>query len=256
MMRVVKVGGRAQGDARLGPALAAAALQAGGTTASLCVVHGGGDEVSAMQRRLGLEPVFKGGRRVTNEAELEIVRMVLSGTINKRLVAMLLSHGVRAAGISGEDAMLFRSRAADPETMGRVGGTVTVDPSIVRQLITGGFVPVISPLARDADDSGRGLNVNGDDAAAALAGALAADELVLVADVPGVLDRNAVIPSLDLEAADALVASGVAAGGMAAKLEAAAAALRAGVARVRISGLDGIGNPEAGTLVVRFPSPV
>ncbi|MFI5244866.1 MAG: acetylglutamate kinase [Gemmatimonadales bacterium] len=252
----MKIGGRAQGDVRLGPALAAAALANGGSAASLCVVHGGGDEVSALQRRLGLEPLFRGGRRVTSEAELEIVRMVLSGTINKRLVAMLLSHGVRAAGISGEDAMLFRSHPTDPEQMGRVGGVVTVDPSIVHQLMSGGFVPVISPLARDADASGRGLNVNGDDAAAALAGALAADELVLVADVPGVLDRDAVIPLLDLETADSLVARGVAAGGMAAKLEAAAAALRGGVTRVRISGLDGIGNPEAGTRVVHSPSPV
>ena len=255
MMRVVKIGGRAQDDARLGPALAAAAFAADGSPASLCVVHGGGDEVSALQRRLGLEPVFKGGRRVTSEAELEIVRMVLSGTINKRLVAMLLSHGVRAAGISGEDAMLFRSHATDPEQMGRVGGVVTVDPSIVRQLVSGGFVPVISPLARDADATGRGLNVNGDDAAAALAGALSADELILVADVPGVLDRDAVIHSLNLEAAESLIENGVAAGGMAAKLEAAAAALRGGVARVRITGLDGIGNPDAGTRVVGSPSP-
>ena len=90
MMRVVKIGGRAQGDARLGPALAEAARAAGGSAASLCVVHGGGDEVTAMQRRLGLEPAFSGGRRITSEADLEIVRMVLSGTINKRLVAMLL----------------------------------------------------------------------------------------------------------------------------------------------------------------------
>src|ERR1019366_4385265 len=273
MMRVVKIGGRAQGDARLGPALAAAAHAAGSSTASLCVVHGGGDEVSALQRRLGLEPVFSGGRgragglepvfsggrRVTSEADLEIVRMVLSGTINKRLVAMLLAHGVRAAGISGEDAMLFRARAIDPEAMGRVGGIVTVDPSVVLQLIAGGFVPVSSPLARDVDDDGNagsGLNVNGDDAAAALAGALAADELVLVADVPGVLDNGAVIPSLDLDQAESLVASGVAAGGMAAKLEAAAAALHGGVARVRIAGLDGIGNPDAGTRVVLSPFPV
>ena len=256
MIRVVKIGGRAQSDPRLGPALANAARAERGSAASLCVVHGGGDEVSALQRRLGLEPVFKGGRRVTSEAELELVRMVLSGTINKRLVAMLLTHGVRAAGISGEDAMLFRSRAVDPDVMGRVGGVVTVDPSIVRQLMAGGFVPVISPLARDADESGRGLNVNGDDAAAALAGALAADELVLVADVPGVLDRDAVIPSLDLGAAESLVANGVAAGGMAAKLEAAAAALHAGVACVRITGLDGIGNPDTGTRVVRSPSTV
>jgi acetylglutamate kinase len=253
MMRVVKIGGRAQGDVRLGPALAAAARATGSSAEALCVVHGGGDEVSALQRRLGLEPAFHGGRRVTSEADLEIVRMVLSGTINKRLVAMLLSHGVRAAGISGEDAMLFRALASDPETMGRVGGAVTVDPAIVLQLLAGGFVPVISPLARDADDtttSGSGLNVNGDDAAAALAGALAADELVLVADVAGVLDNGAVIPSLDLEQAEALVASGIAAGGMAAKLEAAAAALHAGVARVRIAGLDGIGNLDAGTRVV------
>jgi acetylglutamate kinase len=255
-MRVVKIGGRAQGDARLGPALAAAAVAAGESGASLCVVHGGGDDVSALQRRLGLEPVFKGGRRVTSEADLEIVRMVLSGTINKRLVAMLLSHGVRAVGISGEDAMLFRSGATDPERLGRVGGIVTVDPSVVRQLLAGGFVPVISPLARDADATGRGLNVNGDDAAAALAGALSADELVFVADVPGVLDRDAVIPSLVVEEADSLIATGVAAGGMAAKLEAATAALRGGVACVRISGLDGIGNPGAGTRVVRSPSPV
>jgi acetylglutamate kinase len=155
--------------------------------------------------------------------------------------------------------LLFRARATDPEVMGRVGGIVTVDPSVVLQLIAGGFVPVISPLARDADDdgtAGSGLNVNGDDAAAALAGALAADELVLVADVSGVLDNGAVIPSLDLDQVESLVASGVAAGGMAAKLEAAAAALHGGVARVRIAGLDGIGNPDAGTRVVLSPSPV
>jgi acetylglutamate kinase len=253
MMRVVKIGGRAQSDTGLGLAFAAAAHAAGSSSSSLCVVHGGGDEVSALQRRLGLEPVFSGGRRVTSEADLEIVRMVLSGTINKRLTAMLLSHGIRAAGISGEDAMLFRAHATNA-AMGRVGGTVTVDPSIVLQLLAGGFVPVISPLARDADDtstSGSGLNVNGDDAAAALAGALAADELVLVVDVEGVLENGAVIPSLDLELAGALIASGVAAGGMAAKLEAASVALRAGVGRVRIAGLDGIGNPDAGTRVVR-----
>jgi acetylglutamate kinase len=149
--------------------------------------------------------------------------------------------------------MLFRALATEPETMGRVGGAVTVDPAIVLNLIGGGFVPVISPLARDAADtgtSGSGLNVNGDDAAAALAGALAADELVLVADVAGVLDNGVVIRTLGLDQARSLIASGVAAGGMAAKLEAAAAALHSGVARVRIAGLDGIGNPEAGTRVV------
>ena len=254
MTRVVKIGGRSQGDPGLAPALAAAS-QTGND--AICVVHGGGDEVSAVQRRLGLEPLFIGGRRVTGTQDLEVVRMVLSGTINKRLVALLLGRGVRAVGISGEDAMLFTAHATDATTMGRVGGDVTVDPGIVLQLLAGGYVPVISPLARDADDrAGSGLNVNGDDAAAALAVSLEADELLLVADVPGVLDGASLIPSLDAERAGSLIASGVAAGGMAAKLEAALAALAAGVARVRIAGLDGIGDPAAGTRIVLSPSPV
>ena len=246
MRRVVKVGGRAQGDPALAGALAAA-VSAGD---ALCVVHGGGDEVSALQRRLGMEPKFLGGRRVTSAEDMDVVRMVLSGTANKRLVAKLISAGVRAVGISGEDGGLFRARITDP-TMGRVGGRVDVDASIVAHLSAGGFVPVVSPVARDADDAGgAGLNVNGDDAAAALAGALAADDLVLVADVSGVLDNGNVIPTLDLAAAQDLVRRGVATGGMAAKLEAAAHALELGVHCVRIAGLAGISSMTSGTRIV------
>lgn len=250
MRRVVKVGGRAQGDPRLPAALAAA-----GRADALCVVHGGGDEVSAMQRRLGLEPTFVGGRRVTSEADLDVVRMVLSGTINKRLVAQLLAHGVHAVGLSGEDALLFSARITRP-AMGRVGGDVTVNGSVVEHLLDGGFTPVISPMARDADAPHAGLNVNGDDAAAALAVALRADELVLVADVAGVLDAGSLVPVLDAERARAFIADGTAAGGMAAKLEAAAAALHGGVSCVRITGLDGIAEPGAGSRVILSPSPV
>lgn len=254
-MRVVKIGGRAQGDARLPASLAAASRASHRTAGGLCVVHGGGDEVSALQRRLGLEPKFHGGRRVTSAEDLEVVRMVLSGTTNKRLTAQLVTAGVRAVGISGEDAGLFQARATEAATMGRVGSALTVDAALVRHLLAGGFVPVISPLARDADDAaGAGLNVNGDDAAAALAAALGADELVLVADVPGVLQDGALIASLDEGAARALIASGVAAGGMAAKLEAALAALRGGVPSVRIAGLDGIGDVAAGTRIQVHPS--
>ncbi len=254
-MRVVKIGGRAQGDVRLAERLAAASRVSSRTAGGLCVVHGGGDEVSALQRRLGLEPKFHGGRRVTSVDDLEIVRMVLSGTTNKRLTAQLVSAGVRAVGVSGEDAGLFQAHATDAATMGRVGGRVTVDPSLVRYLVAGGFVPVVSPLARDADDpAGAGLNVNGDDAAAALAAALGADELVLVADVPGVLEAGALIASLDEAGARALIASGVAAGGMAAKLEAALAALHGNVPTVRITGLDGIGDVAAGTRIRLHPT--
>ena len=254
-MRVVKVGGRAQGDARLATALAAASRASHRTAGGLCVVHGGGDEVSALQRRLGLEPTFHGGRRVTSADDLEVVRMVLSGTTNKRLTAQLISAGVRAVGVSGEDASLFQAHATDAVTMGRVGGQVHVDPSLVRHLLAGGFVPVVSPLARDADDpSGAGLNVNGDDAAAALAAALGADELVLIADVPGVLQHGQLIRTLDEAAARALILSGVAAGGMAAKLEAALTAARGGVPSVRIAGLEGIGDVTAGTRVALHSS--
>jgi acetylglutamate kinase len=248
--RVVKVGGRAQGDLALAGAIAAAVAEGD----LLCLVHGGGDEVSALQRRMGMEPVFLGGRRVTSEADLDIVRMVLSGRTNKRLVAQLISAGVRAVGVSGEDAGLFRAHVTDPQ-MGRVGGRVSVDASLIAHLLAGGFVPVVSPLARDADDAGgAGLNVNGDDAAAALSAALGADDLVLVADVPGVLENEKPIATLDLAMAADLVKRGVATGGMAAKLEAAAAALQGGVKCVRIAGVAGIADVTSGTRIVPAPT--
>jgi acetylglutamate kinase len=252
--RVIKVGGRAQGDSALPAAIARAARDGG-----VCVVHGGGDEVSTLQRRLGMEPKFIGGRRVTSEADLDVVRMVLSGTTNKRLVAQLVSAGVRAVGVSGEDAGLFRAEITDRQ-MGRVGGRVTVDAGLIVHLLAGGFVPVISPLARDANDaSGAGLNVNGDDAAAALAAAIRADDLVLVADVPGVLENGNTIPELPVDAGAELVRRGVATGGMAAKLEAATVALTGGVKCVRIAGIAGIADMNAGTRIrparaVSFPT--
>jgi acetylglutamate kinase len=247
---VLKIGGRAQGDPQLITQLVAAL----GKGDSIVVVHGGGDEVSALQRRLGMEPQFKGGRRVTNAEDLDIVRMVLSGATNKRLVAQLLSAGVQAVGLSGEDAGLITARITDA-AYGLVGGDITANTTLLTHLWSGGWLPVISPVGRDADDpSGGGLNVNGDDAAAAIASGLRAGELLLIADVPGVLDgAGAVIPALDGAAAQALAASGVAKGGMAAKLEAGALALRGGVARVRIGDLRAITDAAAGTRLVLSP---
>jgi len=240
----VKIGGRAQGDPQLIVQLATATRRG----ESLVIVHGGGDEVTALQRRLGIEPQFRGGRRVTSAEDLELVRMVLSGATNKRLVAQLLSAGVRAVGLSGEDAALLRAHVTEP-AFGRVGGAMTADTALLTHLWSGGFIPVVSPLGRDDDDpQGGGLNVNGDDAAASIAAALGADELLLVADVPGVLDgAGATIPVLDGVAAQVLVASGVAKGGMAAKLEAGALALRGGVRRVRIGDLRAITDASSGT---------
>lgn len=243
-LRVIKLGGRAQGD----PALAGALARAwGDRPGSLCVVHGGGDEVSALQTRLGAQPAFHGGRRVTSPDDLEVVRMVLSGTVNKRLVAALLDEGARAVGVSGEDGGLLQASLASDGTLGRVGSPARVDTSLLRTLLGDGWLPVISPLARALDGEGGGLNVNGDDAAAAIAAALGATELLLLADVAGVLVDGAVIASLDAGDAAALIADGTAGGGMVAKLEAATKALAGGVGRVRIGDLRAIADATAGT---------
>jgi acetylglutamate kinase len=252
VVRVIKLGGRAQGDPTLAPRLASAASIPG---ARLVVVHGGGDEVSVLQRQMGQEPTFVGGRRVTRAEDLDAVRMVLSGRVNKRLVAQIAAAGARAVGISGEDGDLLTARVIDP-AMGRVGGDVLADASLVADLLNGGWVPVISPLARDRDaGDGAGLNVNGDDAAAALASGLGADELLFVADVNGVLEDGAVLSGIDTAAIQGLVARGTVQGGMLAKLEAATTALRNGVRRVRIASIDGITDQTVGTTVGLAPTP-
>ncbi|MBI2795481.1 MAG: acetylglutamate kinase [Gemmatimonadetes bacterium] len=249
-MRVIKIGGRVQGDRALPLALVAAWRSAPGT---IVVVHGGGDEVSALQRQLGSAPRFVGGRRVTTAADLEVVRMVLSGTVNKRLVAQL--QGASAVGLSGEDAGLLEANVVDP-ALGRVGRPLRVNPGVLTALLGALFLPVVSPLAREAGiAAGTALNVNGDDAAAAIAAALRAEELLLLADVAGVLDGGVPVRALDPDGARALIARGIAVGGMAAKLEAACVAIARGVSRVRIGGLSAIGDRDAGTCVSLEPVP-
>ena len=250
MTRVLKIGGRAQSDAALPTAIFDASMRG-----PIVVVHGGGDEVSALQRRLGMTPQFHGGRRVTTTEDLEVVQMVLSGSANKRLVAALVHHGVRAVGISGEDDGILRARATSRETLGEVGEPSRVDARLIEVLIGAGYVPVISPLGRD-DDSGSTLNVNGDDAATAIAIAIGAHELVLVADVPGVIADGVVVPELDVEQAAALIDNGTARAGMAAKLQAARRAVELGVARVRIGNIEAIQSVTAGTAITLSPTAV
>jgi acetylglutamate kinase len=247
----VKIGGRAQNDPAL-PRLLALVVRTGD---ELVVVHGGGDEVTALQRRLGSEPTFIGGRRVTTDEDMEVVRMVLSGAVNKRLVRQLLHEGIAAVGISGEDGGLLPARLLDDGALGAVGEPLNADPRPVEALLSAGFVPVVSPLGRHAE-TGQGLNINGDDAAAAIAGALGADELLLLADVPGVMNAaGSLVPAIPADAVDGMIASGVARGGMSAKLQAARRALAAGVAAVRISDVNALLDPDAGTRLTNAHSP-
>jgi acetylglutamate kinase len=252
-MRVVKIGGRAQVDSRFAAVLREAWNADPG---ELCVVHGGGDEVSAMQRALGREAAFVGGRRITSEGDIDLLRMVLSGVVNKRLVNSLLAVGLPAVGISGEDGGLIGAEPIDMASLGFAGRPIAVKADLLRTLLKAGYLPVISPLGYHATSpNGGALNVNGDDAAAAIAAALEAAELLLIVDVEGVRGDNGEIASmLSTEAARELTVNGIAAGGMAAKLESAEAALLAGVGRVRICDLAGVSDDQRGTLITQSQS--
>jgi acetylglutamate kinase len=251
-VRVIKIGGRAQTDPAL-PGAVAAAWAA--TPGSLVVVHGGGDEMSALQRAFGVTPSFIGGRRVTGAQDIELLRMALSGSANKRLVSALVSRGVSAVGLSGEDGALLVAAPLDPEQLGAVGDPRRANVMLLRHLLDGGFLPVVSPLSRSesstAGDASVVLNVNGDDAAALLAASLGAEELLLVADVAGVIVEETVLADLSPVGAGKLIACGAASGGMVAKLEAALAALASGVARVRIGDVGAIQDSTRGTIVSR-----
>jgi acetylglutamate kinase len=250
MTRVVKVGGRPQTDPRLAELVASCWAR---DTGSVVLVHGGGDEVSALQAALGGASTFVEGRRVTTANDIDLVRMALSGWAKKRLVATLVAHGVEAVGLSGEDAGLIAASPMDAARLGHVGVPQSVNIAFLEHLLSGGYMPVISPVSRDASGTlGPALNVNGDDAAAAIAAALGATELLLIADVPGVMRDGKVMPCLTPDAARTLMADGIAVGGMQAKLQAALSALAGGVAQVRISDLAAIDDLNRGTMLRRF----
>ena len=252
MTRVIKVGGRPQLDASLPGAIAAAHRASPG---SLIVVHGGGDEVSTLQRMYGAVAEFKGGRRVTSVLDLAIIRMALSGSANKRLVSSLVALGVPALGLSGEDAALLSATPLDPDEFGFVGVPAEVNIGLLQHLMAGGYLPVLSPVSRSNDaNEGLTLNVNGDDAASAIAVAMEAEELLLVSDVEGVLVDGTAVSSLAPDAAQRLIGDGTAKGGMSAKLQAALAALDGGVERVRISDIAAIEQVERGTVITRVGS--
>lgn len=239
---VVKVGGHEVDDALWLASLAELLRSVG----PVVVVHGGGKEVTRVQERLGLEPEWRDGLRVTTEAGMAAVSMVLSGLVNKRLVSALVTAGSDALGVSGEDGGLLRAEPALGGTLGRVGVVTQVRTSLLTTLLAAGITPVVSPVARGGD--GGALNVNADDAAAAVAAALGARRLLFVSNVPGVLSSSAAEEATSPPAVATTVASpaeaeawidrGFVSGGMVPKLRAAARAASAGVADVRIGDLS------------------
>ena len=233
---VVKFGGNAMGDDAEMAKFAADIVLMKQVGIHPVVVHGGGPMISDLLSRLGIESRFVRGKRVTTKAVVEVVEMVLSGLVNKRIVQAINDAGGRAVGISGKDDDMMVCEADDPE-LGFVGRPVEMNVQIVRDLYLAGLIPVIAPVATGMADN-ETFNVNGDTAAGAIAGALKADRLLLLTDVSGVKDPDGkVMTQLSPEEVRAMIGDGTIAGGMIPKTETAMKAIQDGVRAVVI--LDG-----------------
>jgi acetylglutamate kinase len=207
------------------------------------LVHGGGPEIDRMLKKLGKERVFVDGLRYTDDETMEIVQMVLSGKVNKDLVAHIARQGGSAIGVCGGDGGLFRATKLQKngKDLGMVGEISTVDPSVVQMALNAGFIPVVSTIALRQDDEPGYYNINADTASAELAGALGAEKLILLTDVPGILkdvaDMATLISLIKKEEVPALLSQGTVSGGMIPKVECCVKALELGVTSTHI--LDG-----------------
>jgi acetylglutamate kinase len=237
---VVKYGGHAMGDAGLARDFAADIVLLKAVGINVVVVHGGGPQIGAMLKRVGVESTFVDGLRVTDKETAEIAEMVLSGAINKELVGWINAAGGKAVGISGKDgnfvqASKVRRTEKDPDSnierivdLGYVGEPVAVDRQIIDTISAAGMIPVVAPIGVGAD--GHTYNINADTMAGAIAAALGAARLLLLTDVAGVLDKSGnLLTDLDPNSVAALQADGTISGGMIPKLETCVAAIKGGV---------------------------
>ncbi|MGB1234827.1 MAG: acetylglutamate kinase [Planktomarina sp.] len=232
---VIKLGGHAMGsDAAMeGFARDVVLMQQVGVNP--VIVHGGGPMINAMLDKLNIQSDFVNGKRVTDDATMEVVEMVLSGRVNKRIVQAINAQGGKAVGLSGKDANLITCDQTDPD-LGFVGTPRDIDSGILSHLFDADMIPVIAPLG--AGDAGETFNINGDTAAGAIAGALDADRLLLLTDVAGVKDKSGeVLTEISASQITDLIADGTIAGGMIPKTETALDAIKDGVRAVVI--LDG-----------------
>jgi acetylglutamate kinase len=252
---VIKLGGHAMEEAASRTRLLQDVVRLTDMGLSLVIVHGAGPQIDAALKRQGVESRFVNGLRVTDEETLAVAESTLAA-VGKSLVGELERLGARSASMSGRDGLTFKAIKKETREdgagtgaevdLGLVGEITSVDTALVDCLHGGGFIPVISPIS--SDGSGGSLNVNADEAAAALATAMKAESFILMTNVSGVKDAaGRVVASLSADEAAALLKSGVANGGMVPKLRSAIAVVEAGVGRVVITGGTGI-NPLSGAL--------
>jgi acetylglutamate kinase len=242
---VVKYGGHAMGDPELAATFARDIVLIKQSGVNPIVVHGGGPQIGSLLERLNIRSEFKGGLRVTDRETVEVVEMVLAGSVNKEIVAAINAQGGKAVGISGKDANLMRAsrierRLRDPDSnieeivdLGFVGDPIAVDPHIIDVIIHSDLIPVIAPIG--VGPEGETLNINADTFAAALATALKAKRLLLLTDVEGVLDKDGnLIKSLTTAEAQELIEDGTISGGMIPKIESCLDVIAEGVEAVVI----------------------
>ncbi|MFV0349801.1 MAG: acetylglutamate kinase [Halodesulfovibrio sp.] len=244
---VIKYGGHAMKDAELGRAFALNIVLLKYVGINPVIVHGGGPQIGRMLEALNIQSHFREGLRVTDDATMDVVEMVLVGKVNKEIVNMLNLAGCKAVGLSGKDGRLIRARKMEmvienfkrtPEIidLGKVGEVVGVETSLLRSLERDGYVPVIAPVG--VDDEGVTYNINADAVAGAVAGALKAKRLLLLTDVAGILDKNKeLLSSLTVRQIHGLFEQGVLQGGMIPKVKCCLEALEEGVEKAMI--IDG-----------------
>ncbi len=242
---VIKYGGAAQTRDDLKESFAKDVVMLNFIGIRTVIVHGGGPKISATMEKMGKKPEFVNGQRVTDQETMDIVEMVLGGLVNKEIVSLINRHGGKAIGLSGKDGGLISAqkkltRRATPETgtdeivdLGLVGEVSAIDPGIIASLHASGFIPVIAPIG--VGPKGETLNINADFVAAAVASSLEAEKLILLTDVPGILDKKGLIMStLKKTQVGRLVKDGTIKGGMMPKVQACLDALDAGVKKTHI----------------------
>lgn len=233
---VVKYGGNAMIDDKLKSSVMRDLVVLNLLGIKVVLVHGGGPEISETIQKMGKETRFVNGLRYTDAETAEIVRMVLAGKVNKSLVNLIEMHGGKAIGICGQDGHMLKCEMQD-EALGFVGKVVNIDTAVITDLLDLGYVPVISTVGYD--DDGNVYNVNADTAAAAIAGALNAESLILMTDIRGLLenkdDPESLIKRVYVSDVPALVKQGIISGGMIPKIECCKDAIRRGVKKVFIT---------------------